>query len=87
MGLIDDTPIVAQMASDPTQLWKGYEGMDASKKEPKDSPPMVLLFPDLAAHLLPGDKTPLHALIWLDEFIRDNKLNNDNFEVYYNYSN
>ena len=46
---------------------------------------MVLLFPDLAAHLLQGDKTPLHALIWLDEFIRDNKLNKDDFQVYYNY--
>ena len=28
---------------------------------------------------------PLHALIWLDEFIRDNKLNKADFQVYYNY--
>ena len=78
-SLKKDTPIAEQMAADPTQLWNGYEGVDASKKELKDAPPIVLLFPDLAAHLLQGDKTPLHALIWLDEFIRDNKLNKDDF--------
>ena len=73
------------MAADPTQLWNGYEGMDANKKELKDSPPIVLLFPDLAAHLLPGDKTPLHALIWLDDFIQAKKLDKADFQVYYNY--
>ena len=46
---------------------------------------MVLLFPALAAHLLQGDKTPLHALIWLDEFIRDNNVNKDEFQVYYDF--
>ena len=73
------------MAVDPTQLWKGYEGVDQNDKEQKDAPPMVLLFPDLAAYLLQGDKMPLHALIWLDEFIRDNKLEKGDVEVYYKY--
>ena len=52
LGLKDDTKIVEQMAANPTQLWNGYEGTDQSDKEQKDAPPMVLLFPDLAAHLL-----------------------------------
>ena len=85
LSLKKDTPIAEQMAADPTQLWNGYEGMDANKKELKDSPPIVLLFPDLAAHLLPGDKTPLHALIWLDDFIQAKKLDKADFQVYYNY--
>ena len=41
-GPIDDAPIKTQVAADPTQLWGGYENLDADKKEAKDAPSMLL---------------------------------------------
>ena len=74
-GPIDDAPIKTQMAADPTQLWGGYENLDADKKEAKDAPSMLLLFPALAKFLHQAKRTPLEALVWMDNFVQKNKLN------------
>ena len=74
-GPIDDAPIKTQMAADPTQLWGGYDNLDADKKEVKDTPSMLLLFPEFAKFLHQAKRTPLEALVWMDDFVQEKKLN------------
>ena len=84
-GPIDNAPIKAQMTSDPTQLWGGYESLDEDKKEVKDAPAMLLLFPALAKFLQNENRTPLEALVLMDSFSQKNNVNEGDVEVYYKY--
>ena len=84
-GPIDDAPIKTQMAADPTQLWGGYDNLDADKKEVKDAPSMLLLFPEFAKFLHQAKRTPLEALVWMDDFVQEKKLNESVVDVHYNY--
>ena len=59
--------------------------MDEDKKEVKDAPAMLLLFPALAKFLHDKKRTPLEALVWLDSFVQKNNLNEGDVEVYYKY--
>ena len=46
---------------------------------------MMVLFPDLALYLLPGDKSPLQAINFMNQWCHDKKIKKTEVQVYYNF--
>ena len=59
--------------------------MNEDKKEVKDAPSMLLLFPAFAKFLHTTNRTPVEALAWMDNFVKKNNLNESDVEVHYKY--
>ena len=60
------------MKADPKTLWTSLEALDPAAKPPRTSPYMLLLFPKFAKYIAEGKRTPLEALAWLAQFIKEN---------------
>lgn len=75
----DTNPLVSASRD---ELWNGYEEIADGDLTQVGLPYMLLLFPDFAAYLTAGKRTPLQALDWILNYAANNNLEAKGFKVH-----